>query len=636
MKNYTEFESKYIDEIHSKVTIYKHNKTGARICTISNDDPNKVFMIAFRTPAINSTGLTHILEHSVLCGSKKFPVKDPFLELMKGSLNTFLNAFTGPDRTMYPCASQNSQDFKNLMNVYADAVFYPNIYAHEEIFRQEGWRYELFDKKDPITYNGVVYNEMKGAFSSPDDILGRTVLNSLFPETPYQFESGGDPAVIPQLSYQEFINFHKKYYSPSNSFIYLYGDCDMEERMTWLDENYLSKFEKVEFNTEVKPQKPFDKIRKLTISYPISESEKEEHKSKIAYAFAFDNISDEEQMATGIIDDILINDPGAPLKKALLDAKVGSSVELSSNASLVTSMDCLIVSETDKDQKDKILSVYHQTIEDILKKGLDKKSIESHINNLDFKLREGKFAYYPRGLGYIMASLDTWTYDDKDAMRNFNNLAILQQLKEDAGKGFFEKVLEKYYLNNKFGVVVTMIPSKDIQKERDAALAKKLADFKASLTEDQIAEMVKDSEHLRAYQQEPSSPEELATLPKLTQEDLENTPIIDYKSEILKNQFETYKQAEPTNGIVYGGLFFHVEDLPNEMIPYVKLMTDLFGKLDTKEHKSVEMTSEVLSNFGDFSVSYIDERYPNNNDKLHGEVRARFPISARTAIKLSL
>lgn len=623
MKNYTEVHSEHIDDIHSDIKIYRHDKTGARICTIINDDPNKVFTIGFRTPAINSTGLTHILEHSVLCGSKKYPLKDPFLELIKGSLNTFLNAFTYPDRTVYPCASQNDTDFKNLMSVYADAVFYPNIYKKEEIFHQEGWRYELFNKDDPIVYNGVVYNEMKGAFSSPDQIMGRVMLKELFPDTCYRFESGGDPEDIPSLSYEEFINFHKKYYSPSNAFIYLYGNCDMEERMKWLDDNYLSKFEKVDFDTEVKKQKPFSALREKTILYPISQEEKPEHKSKITYAFAFDNITDEEKMACCILDDMLINDPGAPLKKALLDAKVGSSVELQSDSSLVQGFDALVIQDTDPEKKDQILKVFQETIKDILKAGLDKESIVSHLNNTEFKVREGKFAYYPRGLSYILSSFETWLYDDNDATGNLKILPIISQLRKDLDKGIFERVLEKFYLNNKFACLVTLVPDKNVQQAKEEATKKKLADYKKTLSPKQIDELIKRSEDLRAYQAAPSTKEEIDSLPKLSQEDLKKSQIIDYKSTLVNKDFPVYKQIGKTNGITYGGFFFKTSDIPNELIPYAQLFTSLLGKLNTTKHTSSKLNSALLSNLGDYGFGYAKV---SNKDAhlLQTEVRSTF------------
>lgn len=241
LKEYEILEERNLADINSEGYILSHKKTGARICIISNDDDNKVFYIGFRTPPKNSTGAAHILEHSVLCGSENFPAKDPFVELVKGSLNTFLNAMTYPDKTIYPVASCNDKDFQNLMHVYMDAVFHTNVYEHEEIFKQEGWHYDIKSEDDKLKINGVVYNEMRGAFSSPEGVLDREIINSLFPDNVYVNESGGDPDVIPELSYEEFLDFHKQYYHPSNSYIYLYGDMDIEEKLKWIDKEYLSK-----------------------------------------------------------------------------------------------------------------------------------------------------------------------------------------------------------------------------------------------------------------------------------------------------------------------------------------------------------------------------------------------------------
>ena len=318
MKNYTKIQSKYIEEIQSNVTIYSHNKTKARICTIENEDDNKVFSVSFRTPAINNGGLTHILEHSVLCGSKNYPVKDPFVELLKSSLNTFLNAMTFPDKTMYPCASKNDKDFKNLMSVYMDTVFYPQIYDFEEIFMQEGWHYHILNEDDPITYNGVVYNEMKGAFSDSQQVLFRMILHSLFPDNTYQYESGGDPEFIPELSYEEFKDFHSKFYHPTNSYIILYGNCDMAERLEWIDNEYLSNFDEIEFDTEIQYQKPFEAPRFATGYYPISSDEKKENKTFLSYNLAFPTTLDTKLMiASDILVNALLLSPGAPVRQAL-------------------------------------------------------------------------------------------------------------------------------------------------------------------------------------------------------------------------------------------------------------------------------------------------------------------------------
>ena len=306
--------------IKSHGMLLKHKKSGARILLIENDDDNKVFNIGFRTPPSDSTGVPHIMEHSVLCGSKNFPAKDPFVELVKGSLNTFLNAMTYPDKTVYPVASCNDKDFQNLMHVYMDAVFYPNIYQHEEIFRQEGWSYKMDSLEDDLAYNGVVYNEMKGAFSSPEGVLDRVVLNTLFPDTSYANESGGDPEVIPELTYEQFLDFHRRYYHPSNSYIYLYGDMDMEEKLRFIDKEYLSKYDTLEIDSEIKMQKPFDKPAEVESYYPISDGESEEDNTILSWNVVLDTtLNKEDILAFQVLDYVLMTMPGAVLKQKIID-----------------------------------------------------------------------------------------------------------------------------------------------------------------------------------------------------------------------------------------------------------------------------------------------------------------------------
>ena len=288
MSKYQLIKESYIEEVNSNVKFLKHIKSGARVLLLENDDNNKVFTIGFRTPPTNDTGVPHILEHSTLCGSKKFPVKDPFIELLKSSLNTFLNAMTFPDKTIYPVASCNEKDFKNLMEVYMDAVFYPNVYIHEEIFKQEGWHYELENIDSDIIYNGVVYNEMKGAFSSPDGILGRESLNALFPDTAYGVESGGNPDDIPTLTYEKFKEFHKKYYHPSNSYIVIYGNSNMEERLEWLDKEYLSHFDKIDIESSLTVQPTFDNLKEKKVYYPINAEQGITNKTLMSYNIALE------------------------------------------------------------------------------------------------------------------------------------------------------------------------------------------------------------------------------------------------------------------------------------------------------------------------------------------------------------
>ena len=353
VKGYELIKEEALKGIKAKGYLLRHKKSGARVIYVENEDNNKVFSIGFRTPPDDSTGVPHILEHSVLCGSKNFPAKDPFVELVKGSLNTFLNAMTYPDKTVYPVASCNDKDFQNLMHVYMDAVLYPNIYEHEEIFRQEGWSYKLDSAEDKLTYNGVVYNEMKGAFSSPEGVLDRVVLNTLFPDTSYANESGGDPEVIPKLSYEQFLDFHRRYYHPSNSYIYLYGDMDIEEKLNWLDREYLSAFDFQPVDSVIRVQHPFEAMQEKTIEYSIASDESEEDNTYLSYNKVIGTSLDRElYLAFEILDYALLSAPGAPLKKALTDAGIGKDIMGSYDNGILQPVFSVIAKNANEGQKE--------------------------------------------------------------------------------------------------------------------------------------------------------------------------------------------------------------------------------------------------------------------------------------------
>ncbi|RKJ42557.1 insulinase family protein, partial [bacterium 1XD42-8] len=353
---YDLLEKKELKDINSEGYLLKHKKTGAKVLLLSNDDENKVFQIGFKTLPCDGTGVPHILEHSVLCGSKKFPAKDPFVELVKGSLNTFLNAMTYPDKTVYPAASCNDKDFQNLMHVYLDAVFFPNIYKRSEIFRQEGWHYELESEEGDITYNGVVYNEMKGAFSSPEDLLDREILNSLFPDTVYGVESGGDPDYIPDLTYEQFLDFHKKYYHPSNSYLYLYGNMNMAEKLDWIDKEYFRKFEKIEVDFGISLQKPFEQRQEVVKQYSITQEESEKDNTYMAYTTVIDtSLNKELYLAFQILEYALLAAPGAPLKQALLDNKIGKDVMSTYENGIYQPFLSVIVKNANKEDKERFL-----------------------------------------------------------------------------------------------------------------------------------------------------------------------------------------------------------------------------------------------------------------------------------------
>ena len=525
-QNYTLIKEKYIEELNSKATLLKHNKSGARLLLLENEDDNKLFQIGFRTPPTDDTGVPHILEHSTLCGSKKFPVKDPFVELLKSSLNTFLNALTFPDKTLYPVASCNDKDFANLMEVYMDAVFYPNVYLHEEIFKQEGWHYELEDKDSQVTYNGVVYNEMKGVFSSPEQVMMSASLHALFPDSPYGVDSGGNPEFIPDLTYEAFKNFHAKYYHPSNCYICLYGNMNMAERLDWLDKEYLSKFDKIDPNSEITYQKEFTKPNEEHIYYPVGKDESLEDKTYYAFnALVGDNKDSKLARAFSILNYALLDMPGAPLKQAILDAKIGKDVMSSYESGILQPAFGIFVKDGKEDKLSEFKKVINDTLKDIVNKGIDKKSLLAAINFYEFKTREADFGGAPKGLVYAIVALETWLYDENDPFNRFETNAIFESLRNEAKGDYFEKIIEKYLINNHHLAYVVCSPSNTLGEERDLATADKLAKFKASLSEEEINKLIEDTKALKEYQSTPSTASELATLPKLTIDDIKKDVI---------------------------------------------------------------------------------------------------------------
>ena len=524
MKNYNGYETieeREIGELNSKGTLLRHEKTGARVILMENEEENKVFYIGFRTPSVDSTGAAHIVEHTVLCGSEHFPVKDPFIELAKGSLNTFLNAMTYPDKTVYPVASCNNKDFQNLMHVYLDAVFHPNIYREEKIFRQEGWHYEMEDAEDDLTLNGVVYNEMKGAFSSSDDVLEREILNALFPETSYSFESGGDPEVIPELTYEKFLDFHRRYYHPSNSYIYLYGNMDMAEKLEFIDREYLGKFEKQAVDSEVKLQPSFPEMKEIQKSYPISEGESEENNTYLSVSKAVGSVLDRElYVAFQILDYALCSAPGAPLKQAMIDAGIGTDVYSIFDDGVRQPYFSVIAKNADLQQKEAFLDTYRQILTKLVKEGIDRKALYAGLNHFEFKHREADFGSYPRGLMYGLQMLDSWLYDDGKPFIHVEANETYAGLREKIEEGYFEKLIRDCLLDNEHGAVVVLVPEKGLTAKREKELAEKLQQYKETLSGEEIDVIVADTEALKAYQEEGDTPEALSCIPHLTREDI--------------------------------------------------------------------------------------------------------------------
>ena len=603
-----------LTDIHSKGWLLRHKKTGARVMLIENDDENKVFNIAFRTPPKDSTGVAHILEHSVLCGSKDFPLKDPFVELVKGSLNTFLNAMTYPDKTCYPVASCNDQDFQNLMHVYLDAVFYPNIYKREEIFRQEGWNYHLEQPEGPLKYNGVVYNEMKGAFSSPDDVLSRQIMTSLFPDTTYANVSGGDPLHIPELTYEEYLDFHRRYYHPCNSYIYLYGDMDVAEKLAWMDEAYLGKYEAIGLDSEIKLQKPFEKPIEVTHKYSISSTESEENNTYLSYNTVIETALDEKlYLAFDILDYALVSAPGAPLKQALIDAGIGSEITGGYDSGTLQPTFSVIAKNTNPQEKEHFLAVIRETLEGLVKNGLNKKSLLAGINSSEFRYREADFGHFPKGLLYGIQCLDSWLYDDMRPFLHLEALDTYRFLKEQVETDYFEQLIQKYLLNNRHASVVIIEPEKGLNAKNEAALEKKLAEYKAGLSEDEIRKLIADTKHLKEYQETPSPKEDLEKIPMLARSDMKKEAAPFYNTELSVKGIPVVHHDIYSNGIIYLTMLFDIAHVPAEDIPYLGVLKAVLGYVDTKNYSYADFANEVNIHTG--GISSTIGVYPSVKDK---------------------
>ena len=602
-----------IKDLGSEGWILRHKKSGARIALLSNDDENKVFTIGFKTPPADSTGVAHILEHSVLEGSKEFPVKDPFIELVKGSMNTFLNAMTYPDKTLYPVASCNDKDFANLMHVYLDAVFYPAIYKEPRIFYQEGWHYEMEDVRDELKLNGVVYNEMKGAFSSSDDVLDREIVRGLFPDTVYANESGGDPDAIPDLTYEQFLAFHSRYYHPANSYIYLYGNMDMAERLIWMDEHYLSHFDKIDVDAQIGLQEPFAEPRETRKTYSITESEPMEHSTYLTCSIAAGDVLDrEEYIAFQILDYALCSSQGAPLKQALLDAGIGEDVYSDYDSGTRQPYFSIVAKGAEESQKEEFLRVIEETLEKLSKGGLDKKRLLAGLNYYEFKYREADFGIYPAGLMYGLQMMDSWLYDDEKPFIHIEAGDTYAALRKKVDSRYFEELISEKLLNNPHRSVLVLAPERGLTARKDEELAKRLALYKESLSETELEKIVEQTRQLRAFQEEPDRPEDLAKIPLLAREDIRRKvePVI--LEERCVGDTKLIYHSIPTNGISYFRLLFDVTDISSELFPYIGILKAAIGLVDTENYSYQELFTQTDLLTG--GIVPVTNLYPNAKD----------------------
>lgn len=614
--------------IHSNGFLLRHKKSGARILLVENDDNNKVFSIGFRTPPPDSTGVPHIMEHSVLCGSKNFPAKDPFVELVKGSLNTFLNAMTYPDKTVYPVASCNDKDFKNLMHVYMDAVLYPNIYEHEEIFRQEGWSYQLDSLEEPLSYNGVVYNEMKGAFSSPEGVLDRVILNTLFPDTSYANESGGDPDDIPDLTYEQFLDFHRTYYHPSNSYIYLYGDMDMEERLDWLDREYLSFFDAKEVDSRIRFQEPFEEVKEHTFSYSIASDEPEEENTYLSYNKVIGTSLDRElYLAFQILDYALLSAPGAPLKKALTDAGIGKDIMGSYDNGIYQPIFSVIAKNAEESQKEEFVELIEKVLSGLAENGIDRKALEAGINYHEFRYREADFGNYPKGLMYGLQMMDSWLYDETEPFMHVEALKTFEAMKTKMGTGYFEELIRRYLLENTHGAIVIVRPEKGRTARLDAELAQKLQAYKESLSQEEAELLVSRTHQLEEYQSEPDTEEDLNRIPVLERKDIsrEITPI--YNEEMTISGTPVVFHEVETNGIGYVDVMFDLSGVAAEDLPYVGILQSVLGIIDTEHYEYGELFNEINMHTGGIGTAL--ELYNDVTNVREKAFKATFEIKGK-------
>lgn len=605
-----------VEDVQSDGFILRHKKSGARIAILSNNDDNKVFYIGFRTPPEDETGVPHIIEHTTLCGSKKFPVKDPFIELAKGSLNTFLNAMTYPDKTVYPVASCNDQDFKNLMDVYLDAVFNPNITKYEEIFKQEGWHYELTGKDDELKINGVVYNEMKGAYSSPDEVLSSQIYRSLFPDNTYSKDSGGNPEYIPKLTYEAYLDFYHKYYHPSNSYIYLYGDMDVVERLEWLDKEYLSLYDYKKVNSEINKQPAFDEIKNVEAEYSITMDDSQENKTYLSYnRVVGDSLDEMLYQAFDVLDYALVSSPGAPVKQALIDAGIGDDVYGSYDAGILQPVFSFVAKNANASQADEFESIIENTLKEVVKTGINKEALLAGINSSEFKFREADFGQFPKGLLFGLNCLDSWLFDDMKPFIHLECLGTFAKLRKAVDTDYFEKLIQEYLLDNTHGSSVTVKPKRGLGNEREEALAKELSDYKASLSDEEIKKLIEDTEHLKKYQEEPSSDEDLRKLPMLTREDMKKNamPFSNIEDELL--DVKVVRHDIESNGIDYISFLFDAGDFAQSELGYLGFFTNALGLVSTEKYSYTDLANATNIYTGGISTgtaSHPDIKDRNN------------------------
>lgn len=602
-------EERNVPEIQSIARIFYHEKSGAKLLQLENDDDNKVFSIGFRTPPSDSTGVPHIVEHCVLSGSRKYTTKEPFMDMAKGSLQTFMNAITFSDKTLYPIASRNEKDFFNLMDVYLDAVFYPKIYEKPEIFMQEGWHHEIFDENEPIRYKGVVYNEMLGAYSSPERILSDNISMSLFPDTCYKHSSGGNPEVIPELSYEEFLNFHRRYYHPSNCYIFLYGNGDLEKQLKHIDQHYLSNFDKKEIDSTIREQKPFISRNEVIDYYPISKDEPEENRAYLSLNFVIGKSTEaKDYLMANILSQLLISSEAAPLKNALLEKGIGEDIFPIIVDGLQLGFG-VAVKNTSPEKKAEFEKVVLDTLNKVVKEGIDRQLIEASINVIEYDLREAS-NFPTKGIVYNMLSLDSWLYDG-DPLAHIQYEGPLNEIRESIEEGYFEKFIEERIINNPHSSLVMIMPKKGLGEEKENKVREKLDKYKEALSKEEIQELIEKNNKLKTMQLTDDPPEAKATIPKLSISDVNPKAEAIPQEVIEEDGFTILNHDIFTSKIAYVDMYFDTSMVDESLIPYINLLSGILGKIDTKKKSYADLSNEIYVSTG--GISFSANAYVENN-----------------------
>jgi len=609
---YDVVENAAVDEYGLQAILYKHKKTGAQVVSVlAPEDNNKVFGITLRTPPRDSTGVPHILEHSVLCGSRKFPVKEPFVDLLKGSLQNFLNAFTYPDRTCYPVASTNTKDFYNLVDVYLDAVLRPRAIDDPLVLQQEGWHLELEKPEDPLTYKGVVYNEMKGVYSSPDSLLGRTTQQALFPDNTYGVDSGGDPLVIPTLSFADFKDFHSKFYHPSNSRVFFYGDDDPLKRLVVLDE-HLSEFSSIDVDSKVVYQKKNKTPERIEMTYPVSAGAEPKHFLTVNWLMNDEPLPAKEMLAMGVLDSLLLGTSSAKLYKILTESQLGESVTGGGlSDELLQATFSVGLKGVKADNVHKVEALVLSSLKSIADEGFDQTAIDAAMNTLEFRLREFNTGGYPKGLSFMLGMMSHWIYD-KNALDGVRFEEPLNDLKADlkAGKLVFQDLIKKYLVSNEHRVTVEMKPDEHMEAKQIAEEESRLADIKGNLTVEQINKIIKDTALLKEAQAREDSPEAKATLPRLGVEDIDpharEWPIFIVREG--GSQSETILTHDlQTAGILYADVGFDFSGIDPQDVELLPLFTSLMMEGGTSTLDEVSLQRKIGSETGGIGTTIYSD-----------------------------